>query len=143
MTVMSGDTLMYSPSAYPAVASASVMKMQMLWLVRAPDSSAMPPTPSRIPSATPPSACWVSSSSTPSALAPCSPVMSASTVSTATTPVPSLNRLSPAICISMLGVIPTRRRMPMTATGSVGDTTAPSNRQWMNCSGYPSRPVSQ
>ena len=49
-----------------------------------------------------------------------------------TTPTPSLKRLSPAIFASSVSGTLTCFRMPVTATGSVGEISAPKTRQYEN-----------
>ena len=65
------------------------------------------------------------------------PAISPSRVRKTTTPVPSLKRLSPAMRVSRLLGTPTRFRTARTATGSVGEMSAPNSRQ---CSSEMPRP---
>ena len=65
---------------------------------------------------------------TSAAPAPVAVSASPSRAMNATTPTPSLNRLSPAIVACSSGDSPTRRSTSSTATGSVGATIAPSTR---------------
>jgi hypothetical protein len=57
------------------------------------------------------------------------PPASASRVRKTTTPVPSLKRLSQAMRVSRLFGTPTRLSTASTATGSVGEISAPNSRQ--------------
>src|SRR5208283_340034 len=56
-----------------------------------------------------------------------------------TTPTPSLNSDSPAICTSSVLGAPICLSRLSTATGSVGEINAPNSRQSMNRNGKPSR----
>ena len=55
-----------------------------------------------------------------------------------TTPRPSLNSDSPVITTSRFFGAPADRKIPITATGSVGEISAPNNRQYGNDSATPS-----
>ena len=96
--------------------------------------------PTANPKTMPPPASSANRPRTEPALASDSPVANPSSTMKTTTPVPSLNRLSPVMRDSSFFEAPTSFRMPSTAIGSVGEIKAPNSRQWI---GDRPRPASE